>query len=145
MSCYNLDNPEASPEGTCVLTLLGGKNPAPWLDMPPEKYYEAKQEYAAKMLDYLDDFYPKIREHIEEIEVCTPLTFMNYIGSPDGAIYGVDCHFKDLIATKFEARSPIKGLYFCGASLLFGGFHTTLMAGNTAGKVMLRDMAKEGK
>ena len=31
---------------------------------------------------------PENREHIEELEVATPLTMMRYLNSPDGAIYG---------------------------------------------------------
>lgn len=139
-TCYNIDDPDYSPKGTTVLTLLAGKTPDTWVAMAPEKYHEAKFDYAEKMLDYFEQYYPGVREHIEETEVCTPLTFMNYIGSPNGAIYGVDCHMKDLIATKLDPRSPFKGLYFCGASFLFGGFHTTLLSGRTAAKVILRDI-----
>jgi prolycopene isomerase len=143
LTCYNIDDPDYSPPGTCVLTVLTSKTTDPFIETPPEKYHEAKFAYAAKMLDYLDDFYPLIRRHIEEIEIFTPMTVMRYIGSQNGAIYGVDSHIKDLIASKLDARSPFAGLYFCGATLLFGGFHTTLMSGNTAAKLILKDL-REG-
>ena len=140
MSCYSIDDPEYGEPGTCTLTMLTGKTTAPFVDMPPENYYDAKFEYAGKMLDYFEDYYPGVREHIEEIEVFTPMSLMRFIGSPNGAIYGVDGHIKDLIASKLDARSPFKGLYFCGASLMFGGFHTTLISGNTAAKLILKDL-----
>jgi ferredoxin-NADP reductase/phytoene dehydrogenase-like protein len=143
LSCYNIDDPEYSPPGTCALTVLTSKLTDPFVEMPPEKYHEAKFAYAEKMLNYLDDYYPLIRQHIEEIEVFTPMTIMRYIGSQNGSIYGVDSHIKDLIASKLDARSPFAGLYFCGATLLFGGFHTTLLSGNAAAKLILKDL-REG-
>ena len=139
MSCYNIDDPDYSPQGTSVITILSSQMADAWIQLPPEKYHEAKMEYAAKLLDFLYQFYPNICGHIEELEAFTPLTLMRYIQSPGGAIYGVDAYFKDLIANKMQARSPIQGLYFCGASLLFGGFNTTLTSGYTAAKLMLKD------
>lgn len=143
LTCYDIDDPNYGPEGTCTLTILTAKLTEPFVDVPPEKYHEAKFGYAEKMLEYFYQYYPDVRDHIEEIEVFTPMTIMRYIGSQNGAVYGTDAHIKDLIATKLDARSPFKGLYFCGATLLFGGFHTTLMSGNTAAKLILKDI-KDG-
>ena len=139
MSCYNIDDPDCSPKGTSVITILSSQTADSWINLPPEKYHEAKMQYASKLLDFLYQFYPKIKGHIEEMEAFTPLTLMRYINSPGGCIYGVDAYFKDLIANKMQARSPINGLYFCGASLLFGGFNTTLTSGYTAAKLILKD------
>ncbi|MDR2957332.1 MAG: 2Fe-2S iron-sulfur cluster binding domain-containing protein, partial [Coriobacteriales bacterium] len=141
LSCYNIDDPEYSEPGTCVLTFLTGKTTSPFVDLPPEDYFDAKFNYASLMIDYLKDFYPDVEDHIEEIEVFSPMTLMRYIGSPQGAIYGVDGYMKDLLANKLEARSPFSGLYFCGSSLMFGGFHTTLISGYTAAKLILKDLA----
>ena len=138
MSCYNVDEPDSSPKGTSILTILSSQTADSWINLPPEKYHEAKMEYASKLLDFLYQFYPNIRGHIEEMEAFTPLTLMRYIHSPGGCIYGVDAYFKDLLANKMQAGSPIKGLYFCGASLLFGGFNSTLMSGHTAAKLILK-------
>ncbi|MEE9911037.1 MAG: FAD-dependent oxidoreductase [Deltaproteobacteria bacterium] len=140
MSCYNIDDPDSSATGTSVLTILSSQMADAWISLPPEKYHDAKMEYAEKLLDFLYQFHPKIRGHIEEMEAFTPLTLMRYIHSPGGSIYGVDAYFKDLIANKMQPRSPIKGLYFCGASLLFGGFNTTLTSGYTAAKLILKDL-----
>ncbi|MDR1421641.1 MAG: FAD-dependent oxidoreductase [Coriobacteriales bacterium] len=143
VSVYNIDDPDYSEEGTCVLTVLTSKVTDPFVEYPPEQYHDVKFKYAEKMLDYFYDFYPEVKDHIEEIEIFTPMTLQRYIGSINGGIYGVDSHMKDLIASKLDARSPIGGLYFCGASFMFGGFHTTFMGGYTAARVVLKDM-REG-
>ena len=139
MSCYNIDNPEASPKGTSVLTVLNGKTPDVFLKLPPEQYHQAKFDFAEVLLEALYGWYPEVRNHIEEIEICTPVTFMRYLRSPGGCIYGVDSHWKDMIATKLDPKSPIKGLYFCGAALIAGGYINTLLSGNAVAKLILRE------
>jgi len=125
-----------------ILSLIASSTTDAWVTIPPQDYHEAKMKYASKLLDYLDEYYPKIRGHISEIEAFTPLTVTRYIGTSKGSIYGLDGHFKDLLASKLEARSPIKGLYFCGASLVFGGFNTTLLSGNAVARLMVKDLEK---
>ena len=142
VTCYNVDDPEYSEPGTASFTILASKVPQPFIDLPPEKYHEVKFAFAEKILERFYEFYPEVRNHLEEVEIATPMTFLNYIGSPGGAIYGVDCSTKDMIASKFDPRSPFKGLYFCGVSLIYGGFHTTLRSGYATGRLILKDMAE---
>ena len=142
VTCYNVDDPDYGEPGTSTFTILSGKVPQPFIDLPPEKYHEAKFAFAEKILNRFYEFYPEVKNHLEEVEIATPLTFLHYIGSPGGAIYGVDCNMKDMIASKLDPRSVFRGLYFCGSSLMFGGFHTTLRSGNAAARLILRDMAE---
>jgi len=145
MSCYNFDDPDASPEGTSVISLVAAKSSEPWTSIEPNDYQKVKMDYAEKFLDCFYSFYPKARGHIEEYSVATPLTYMRYGGAPEGAIYGLDPNFKDLLSNKLEVDSPIKGLYFCGASVGMGGFNVTLMSGHAAGRRILNDFSKEEK
>ena len=140
VTCYNVDDPEYGEPGTATFTILASKVPEPFLDLPPEKYHEVKFAFAERILERFYEFYPEVRNHLEEVEIATPMTFLNYIGSPGGAIYGVDCSTKDMISSKFDPRSPFKGLYFCGVSLIYGGFHTTLRSGNACARLILKDM-----
>ncbi len=139
MSCYNIDNPNASPKGTSVLTILNGKAPDVFMKLPPEKYHEAKFHFAEVMLEATYDWFPEIRNHIEEIEICTPITFMRYLRSPAGCIYGVDSHMKDLLANKLDPKGPFKGLYFCGAAYVAGGYINTLTSGHAIAKLILKE------
>lgn len=145
LSCYNLDCPEASPEKTCIISICIGHNPDAWKAVGPECYHDYKESQTKEALEFLYRFYPNIRGHIEEIAVSSPITLQRYLGSANGAIYGFDTSMKDIIANKLDVDSPIKGLYFCGSSIMYGGFNTTLIGGNTVGKRILHDLAKEGK
>jgi ferredoxin-NADP reductase/phytoene dehydrogenase-like protein len=144
-SCYNVDDPEYSDKGTCVLSILLQQTSECWMQMAPSQYHEEKMKLGRKILDFFFDLHPEVRNHIEEIEMATPLTVQNYIGSPGGSIYDSEPNVKDYIANKFEIRSPIKGLYFCGSSVLMGGFDQTYKSGKAASDLMLRDFAQEGR
>ena len=37
ISCYNVDYPEASPEGTCIVSVLASKMPDWFVNCPPEE------------------------------------------------------------------------------------------------------------
>ncbi|WP_238915655.1 NAD(P)/FAD-dependent oxidoreductase [Clostridium sp. YIM B02555] len=144
-SCYNIDDPEYSDPGTCVISMLSQQTSEHWMQMAPAQYHEEKMKFGTKVLDFFLDLYPDARNHIEEIEMATPLTFQNYLGSLGGSIYATEPNIKDYIANKLEVRSPIKGLYFCGCSVLMGGFDMTYKSGKAASDLMLRDFEKEEK
>lgn len=139
ISCYNVDYPDASPEGTCVVSVLASKMPDWFINCPPEEYFDRKEEYLSRILEFVYQYYPKIKGHIEEVECATPVTLMRYLDSLNGGVYGMDAHMKDLIANKLELDSPIKGLYFCGASVFVGGFNNAMLSGYYAAKRMKHD------
>lgn len=138
-SCYNVDIPDASPEGTCMLSVLFSKVPDWILAGPIEEYYDRKDAYLAKALDFIYEYFPKVKGHIEEIDCATPVTLMRYLGSQKGSIYGIDAFMKDYIANKLDVDSPIHGLYFCGASILSGGFNTSMIGGYSVAKRIVHD------
>lgn len=144
VSCYNVDNPEASPNGTCIVSVLASKTPDWFINCPPEEYFDRKDEYLARVLDFVYRYFPGIKGHVEEIDCATPVTLMRYLGTLNGGVYGMDAHLKDLIANKMELDSPIQGLYFCGASVFVGGFNNSMLSGYYAAKRILHDCEKEG-
>ncbi len=143
ISCYNVDNPEISPEGTCIVSVLASKNTNWFLNCPPEEYTKRKDAYLEEVLEFLYQYYPKVKGHIEEIECATPVTLRRYLGSPNGSVYGVDAHWKDMIANKMEFDSPIQGLYFCGASVFVGGFNNAMMSGWHVVQKVLADQKQQ--
>ncbi|BFM16903.1 NAD(P)/FAD-dependent oxidoreductase [Maricurvus nonylphenolicus] len=143
MSCYNIDDPDYSEPNTSAITVLVGNNVEPWMNLSQQEYHDRKFKLADNVLDLLEKFHPGIRDHIEELELSTPLTHMRYLGSPGGAIYSHSANFKDLITNKLDPRSPIEGLYFCGASIIVGGFNGTYMTGHSVGSLMLKEMTEE--
>ena len=90
------------------------------------------------MLAQAETVYPGLQEHIEEMEISTPITHMRYLGHPGGAFYGFDQHVKNS-ASFVSPKPPIDGLFLAGAWASSGGFQPTLDSGaQTARRVLSR-------
>ncbi|HWQ75760.1 MAG TPA: NAD(P)/FAD-dependent oxidoreductase [Syntrophomonas sp.] len=144
ISCYTLDDPRYSPTGCTQLAIVTLSYADAWLGVPSEQYHEVKYKRAAELLEKAETIYPGLSEHIEEMEIATPLTFMRYLNHPGGAFYGFDQNIKD--NPPFLAnRSAIEGLYFAGTWVGTCGFQPTMMSGYKAARTALRTMGKGGR
>ncbi len=139
-SCYDVADPSFSPEGACQVALLTLRYAEPWLRVPPSQYASEKYRCAEAMLRQMERVCPGVREHIEEIEVATPLTFMRYLGSPHGAIYGFEQYMKDSLFFEASRQVPIKGLYLAGGWVTDCGFAPTIKSGVSAARAILRQL-----
>jgi prolycopene isomerase len=138
LSCYDVADPGFSPPGTCQVNVVTLKYGEPWLRIPPRQYNEVKYRCAEAMLKRVAQIYPKVRDHIEEIEVGTPLTHMRYLGHPLGAIYGWEQLTKDSLFFQPGHYAPINGLLFAGGWTGDCGFEPTLRSGIAAAKSIIR-------
>ena len=133
LTCYDVDDPEFSPVGSCQAALVTLQYAQPWMSVPPSKYYDTKYRFAGTMIDLAEKVFPDIRKHLEEAEPATPLTHMRYLGHPGGSIYGSE-HFTRETSLFVESKSAIQGLYFTGAWNGSGGFQPTLQSGASAAR-----------
>ncbi len=142
---YNIVDPEFSPPGTCVVTLTSLGFAHPWLKLSPSEYVEAKNTMASRFVDLAARVAPDIREHIEVIEVATPLTHMRYTGNPAGAVYGYENSPVEGTVLRLPNRGPLRGLYLAGAWVrVGGGFQPCIDSGRTAAENVIEDMEKGG-
>ena len=139
LTCYDAMDCNFSQKGTSQVAVICMSYSDPWEKIPPQQYYETKCRMADQILNIVEKHFPGIRAHIEEIEIATPLTYMRYLGTPGGAIYGFEQFTKD---TNYfvSPRSPIEGLYLAGAWAGSGGFQPTLQSGIEAGKAVIREL-----
>jgi prolycopene isomerase len=138
LSCYDVSDPEFSPPGTCQANVVTLKYGEPWLRIPPRQYNDIKFRCADAMLKRIEEIYPGSRNHIEEIEVGTPLTHMRYLGHPLGAIYGYEMLTKDSLFFQPGRYSAFEGLFFAGGWAGDSGFEPTLRSGIAAAKSIIR-------
>lgn len=140
-TCYDVMTPDFSEPGTCQVALVTLKYGEPWLRIPPREYAREKYRIADAMLKRAELVFPKIREHIEEIEVATPLTHLRYLGHPYGAIYGFEQNIRN--SNLFVSpRTSIQGLYSAGAWVGYPGFQPTLESGVSAARVLLKELSR---
>ena len=145
MAPFNVLDPEFSPPGTCVVALITLSFGDLWLKLSPDQYLEAKNRIASKAIDLAETVAPGLREHIEVVEVATPLTNMRFTGNPTGSIYGFENSVQDSAMNRLPNRGPLEGLYFAGAWVrVGGGFQPCIDSGRTAAREVIEDMERGG-
>ncbi|MEG1353770.1 MAG: NAD(P)/FAD-dependent oxidoreductase [Malacoplasma sp.] len=133
----NVANKKASPEGTAILSFTTLYFDA-WNNVNEDNYFQVKNKIANRFIeDFEKQTNIKIKNHIEEIEVATPVTFSRYTSTANGAIYGYGAYPQDSIlvrGTLLDDEVHIKGLRFCGGNAFRAhGYSTTYLSGRTIG------------
>ncbi len=141
LTCYTRMDGSFSPPGTTQAALIMLQYAEPWFQVPPEQYAEEKYKAADAMLRRAEAVYPGLRDHIEEMEISTPITHLRYLGHPGGAFYGFDQYVKDS-ASFLSPKPPVDGLYLAGAWATSGGFQPTLDSGARAARQVLKQLGK---
>ncbi len=141
MTCYTRMDSGFSPPGTTQAALIMLQYAEPWFHVPPEAYTAEKYKAADAMLARAETVYPGLRDHLEEMEISTPITHLRYLGHPGGAFYGFDQYVKDS-ASFVSPKPPVDGLYLAGAWAASGGFQPTLDSGVRAARQVLKHLGK---
>jgi prolycopene isomerase len=140
-TCYTVDDPKVSPEGTTVITAGTLKYGKAWMELSAEEYYETKYKAGNMIIDRLEKKYPGFRSHIEEFEVATPLTHMRYLKHPQGAIYGFEQDLKSSVFF-FPREEYIKNLTFSNGWVNICGFGPNYLYGSTVADKILKGVEK---
>lgn len=84
--------------------------------------YEAfKRQKAEALLDALEQEMPGLRDNIEKYYTSTPLTYVDYTGVPDGALYGMMKDVRNLGFAGVTSRTRIPNLLLTGQSITLHG------------------------
>lgn len=144
--CLNKANPDCSPPGTTIVSTTTIYKPDVWSKVHPKDYHRLKSEFAHAMIDQIANALDSpLKEHIEEIEVATPITFSRYTGGFRGSIYGYEHFDWDSILTRaLFARKEhyIKGLEFAGGHAQQGhGYSSSIHTGRMAAVSVLKRLS----
>lgn len=143
--CINVVIPDASPPGTSIISMTTLFHPDAWKDVKPEDYFRIKNEIAEGLItDFEKATGISIREHIEEIEVATPVTFARYTKAYDGIIYGYELDSWDSLVPRLMMMNDhnyIEGLEFAGGFGRRGhGYSSALKDGEMAALFVLQKL-----
>lgn len=94
-----------------------------------EDYEQFKKQKAEILLDCIEKKFPGFRTYIQAYYVATPLTFRDYIGNDDGALYGITKNYKDPVKTFLSSRTKLPNLYLTGQNLNVHGILGTAISG----------------
>merc|ERR1719384_3082613 len=71
-----------------------------------EEYEEFKKTIGQRMVDRCCELYPQIKDHVDYVDVGTPVTHKHYIAAPHGEIYGLDHTVERMDATRTAKLRP---------------------------------------
>ncbi len=145
VTAYNSVDPDFSPPGTSSLVCTYIAFAEPWMKLPPSRYAETKERVAGRVLELAENVARGLRDHIEVVEVATPLTNMRYSRNVGGSIIGFDETFAGTGLVRMPAAGPLEGLYFSGAWVnIGGGYEPSLYSGFLTARKVLSDMEEGG-
>ena len=86
-----------------------------------EGYTQAKRHFEEKVVRRLCERYPDLKPAIRNVYSSTPLTFRDYLGTPEGEMYGIEKDFNHPMMTTINPKTKIPNLYLTGQNIVFHG------------------------
>lgn len=117
-----------------------------WVLYYPAHLAEGSWENAAKqvgeqIIDILSEYAPNFRRSLIDWTLQTPEDIETREGMTDGNIGHIDLTSNQIFAGRMSYRSPLKGLYLCGAGTHPGG-EVTGAPGHNASRAILTDLKR---
>lgn len=91
-----------------------------------------RDEAARQVFELIERFAPGTRDAVIEHEVLTPLDIEERIGLTGGCIFQGECFPEQMWDRRLASRTPVEGLYMCGAATHPGGSVIGLNGRNAA-------------
>jgi all-trans-retinol 13,14-reductase len=120
-----------------------------WAPLPHkqrgQEYDNWKQNKAEMLIRAASGQFPGLEQNVVDWIAATPLTYHDYIGTPDGAMYGTLRDYNDPMGTYVFPRTKIPNLFFTGQNInLHGMLGVSISALLTCGEIVgLQDIIRE--
>jgi phytoene dehydrogenase-like protein len=143
--CFpTVHDPSLAPEGRHVITIDVNSQP---YDLRHEDWDAIKEARADAAIAQIADVFPKLPDVIEHRQVLSPLDLERLIGLTGGHALHGDMSPDQLLFMRpvrgyADYRTPVRGLYLCGAGTHPGG-GVTGANGRNAAREVLRDSRKK--
>jgi phytoene dehydrogenase-like protein len=136
MYSQTADDPSVAPPGRHVISVFcqyapAGKTVADW-------DAGLREQAADQVFSMVERFAPGFRDQIVEHEVLGPPDIEERIGLTGGCIFQGECFPDQMWDRRLPSRTPVEGLYLCGAATHPGGSVIGLN-GRNAAKAVLAD------
>ena len=120
----------------------------------PIRWFEEWKEQVPRRKDYLNlktvlgkriwsqvlEIYPQLEGKVEDYDVATPLTYQQFISSPEGEVFGCNHkkeRFSPITAAMMRPNTPIPGLYLTGQDVTTCGFSGAMQGGLLTSSIIL--------
>ncbi len=139
MHCSPPENGSTYTKSIGLLTHMKFEEVEKWSKLPINKrgdeYLEFKTKKAEQLIELAKIKFPELEGNIEGFNVSTPLTYNDYLGSPQGSMYGTMRDCINPIGSYISPRTKINNLFFTGQNInLHGILGVSLSAIITCGE-----------
>jgi len=87
-----------------------------------QTYKDWKKEKENVLIDIIDkELFPGLKDIIENVESSTPLTYRDYIGNSNGAMYGTAKDYKSPVKSFINTKTKVPNLFLTGQYLNLHG------------------------
>jgi phytoene dehydrogenase-like protein len=86
-----------------------------------EAYEQFKRTKEAQVIEKLAERFPLLKSAIKNVYSSTPLTFRDYLGTPEGELYGIEKNFTNPTGTIINSKTKIENAYLTGQNIVFHG------------------------
>ena len=137
----SLTDPTIAPPGKHVMSCFVQYAPYE-LTEGPEAWESQREAFGKTVLDTLEEFAPGLRNHIEHMQVLTPLDLERKFGLTEGNIFHGELSLNQLLFQRpawgmARYQTPIRDLWMCGSGTHPGG-GVMGASGELAAKTLLR-------
>ena len=134
-------DPTVAPEGHHVMSMWVFYEPSHLRD---GSWADARQEVGEQLIDQVSRYAPNLRDAIIDWTLLTPEDIEDRIGMTDGNIRHLDMIPQQMMGRRplpgwSDYRTPIEGLYMCGAGTHPGG-EVSGAPGHNAAHAILKDL-----
>jgi phytoene dehydrogenase-like protein len=137
MYSQTADDPSVAPPDRHVISVFCQYGPA---NKTLEDWDNGlREEAGTQVFDMVERFAPGFRDQVVEYEVLGPPDIEERIGLTGGCIFQGECFPDQMWENRLASRTPVEGLYFCGAATHPGGSVIGLN-GRNAAMALLEDI-----
>lgn len=116
-----------------IVTMTSWEPFAPWSDSTlhhrPQAYTDFKAAIERNLLAQFARHFPALAPMVIAHELSTPLTTSSFIGSQQGAIYGLEVSSRRFLSDSLRAKTPIPGLFLTGQDVVTPGVPGAMIGG----------------
>ncbi len=95
----------------------------------PDDYTALKAVIERRLMEDFARHFPALAPMVVAREVSTPLSTSAFIGSQQGAIYGLEVSPRRFLSDSLRARTPVPGLFLAGQDVVTPGISGAMMGG----------------
>ncbi|MNJ89058.1 hypothetical protein D3C87_66190 [compost metagenome] len=84
-------------------------------------YENLKKMCEERVIKRLEERFPGIRSAIKSVYSSTPVTYRDYVSTPEGSMYGIQKDFNHVIKTQINTKTHVPNLFLTGQNIIFHG------------------------